>query len=141
MYSVGTGVVVSIGLSPCKTQVRLVAAYGRPLKTVGGDELGIVTWVVRRALSSEGEHVWEARAYKEGRSSDEAMLVDLDGLSFCRSMKFGAMLWVIGLNMAMARPSLMGSQEVFVKQRDCGHLPVSISEIRQTPGYVEIELG
>lgn len=139
MGSIGEGVVVSMGLSSCKTEVRLVAAYGKPLTTADGGRLGIVTWVVRRALSSEGEHVWEARAYDGGRNADEIQLVELGGLSYCRSGKFGAMLAVIGLNMAMARPSLMGTQKVFVDQVDCKQLPVALSELRKTPGFYELQ--
>jgi hypothetical protein len=136
---IGEGVVVSMGLSSCKTEVRLVAAYGSPLTNTDGDKLGIVTWVVRRALSSEAEHVWEARAYDGGRNADEMHLVELGGLCYCRSGQFGAMLSVIGLNMAMARPSLMGTQRVFVDQVDCKQLPVPLSELRKTPGFYELQ--
>jgi len=128
-----------MGLSSCKTEVRLVAAYGNPLTTVEGGRMGIVTWVVRRALSAEGAHVWEARAYDGGRNADEIQLVGLSGMSYCRSGKFGAMLAVIGLNMAMARPSLMGAQSVFVDQVDCRRLPVTLSELRKTAGFYEVQ--
>lgn len=139
MNSVGRGVVVSIGLSACKREVRMSAAYGTPLETVDGHLVAVLTWVVRRALTTEGMQVWEARAFESGRGGDEVRLTSLDGLSYCRSAKFGALLHVIGLIRALAQPSLMGTQRLFVDQVDCGSLQLSLKDLRHTPGFFEVQ--
>jgi hypothetical protein len=139
MKSVGRGVVASIGLSPCKREVRLSAAYGVPLDTVDGHRTAFLTWVVRRARTTDGLQVWEARAFESGIGDDEVRLSRLEGLSYCRSAKFGAMLHVIGLLRSIARPSLMGAQRLFVDQVDCFSLPVSLEYLRHTAGFFEVE--
>lgn len=133
----GRGVVMSIGVSPCRREVRVAAAYSRPLLATAGHDVPCVTWCIRRATTADGEHVWEAKAYEGGRNGDEVRLRGMEDLSYCRAVRFSTMLQGIGLQRAMAAPSLMGTQRAFVAQVDSVELPLTVGELRMMPGFKE----
>lgn len=132
------GSVLAIGLSTCKREVRVSAAYCKPLDASDGHQVACVTWTIRRATTADGGRVWEAKAFEGGRLGHELRLTGLDDLSYCRADRFSSLMQTLGLHRSMGMPSLMGAQKIFVTQVDSTRLMMTVEELRQLPGFAQV---
>lgn len=138
MKKVGRGVVVSLGLSACKHEVRVVAAYGLPLVTSDGDQVALVTWVVRRSVTADGVRIWEGEAYRESRGGDRLRLRRLDDQSVVHTKRLSTLLRMLGIARSMRAPSLLGAQQVLVHQRDGQRTDETLEDVRRRPSFAEL---